>query len=350
MKQLNENLFLSTDMIEAKLRDEFWRYISSLIYEVDPWQEKGQEGLIGSGLSRPFGAMTVGITKFNDQKVRRTRQIVTRSALEMCVVQLVLAGQAQGDFGGIDADIGLGDILIHDLTQVMSGQITAGSRLCIVVPRADLQRLVPRNNLHGIVLRAKNPRTRLLSEYLIGLDKVLADLPQDAIPAAQEALLILLASAINGRDGNSAEDTPLNLPMRQRVIDYIDRNLSNHGLSPQSIMTYFRVSRSHLYRSFEEDGGIAKIIRDRRLDFAYRTLLRRDAKPPSMKEVAHRSGLSDGVHFAKIFKDRFGILPIEVRAGEGLPPETWNRLSSLHDYFCEQASEFDFPGKATTKP
>lgn len=340
---MRDTLFLSTDMVDATIRDEFWRNVSSALYEVDPWNDDDRAGLIGSIGSRPFGSMIVGSTTFNEQKCRRSRQIVTRSALEMCVVQLVLAGEAQGDFNGVDASIKLGDILIHDLTQVMDAQLTAGARLSIVVARSELQRHVSRNTLHGIVLRSENPRTRLLSHYMIGLDKVLGDLQQEAIPAAQEALLILLASAINGRDGDVADDIQINLPMRQRIIEYIDRNIADPNLNLQTIMRYFRVSRSHLYRAFEEDGGIAKLIRDKRLDASYRMLMNPGATKLSIKEAMRQSGLPDNGHFAKIFKERFDMLPSEVQEIDAPLPKIRNQPFSLQDYLHEHASRFKLP-------
>lgn len=339
MSSSSKKVFLSSDMIDAKIRDEYWREVSSLIFEIAPWDINGDAGFRGTVSSRPFGLMTVGTTTFNDQKVWRTRRTVVKSALEICIVQLVLSGECQGDFNGADVAIGPGDVLIHDMTQVMDSQVTAGARISIAITRSDLQRLVSRQTLHGIVLRAQWPTTRLLSEYIRGLDKVLAELPPDAVPAAQEALLILLASAINGQDTETLYDLPVNLPMKQRIAEYIDRCIMDPRLGPQAIMMHFRLSRSHLYRAFATDGGIAKFIRDRRLDLAYRILSSGNTRSLSNKEILHKCGLPLGVHFSKIFKERFGILPTEARDAGAAVTELGAVASTLHTYLSAYVSK-----------
>ena len=335
MPSRQEKLFLSTDMVEEKLRYDYWRQVSSVIYDTTAWNINGDQGLRGTASSRLFGSMVVGATTFNDQKCSRDLKIIARTSLELYIVQLVLSGEGQGDYNGADVNLRQGDILIHDLTQKMAGQVSAGARLSIAVARSEIQRRVKRQNLHGLVLRAESPITHLLSEYMIGLDKVLTDLELDASADAQEALLILLASAING-EGGDIREIPINLPMKQRIIDFIDRNIVDPLLNPQLIMNSFRVSRSHLYRIFDTEGGVARFIRDRRLDLAYRLLSSQNSNGLSNKEIIHRSGLSDTIHFAKIFKERFGILPTETRDAFLIGNPGREEVFRLHRHMHEQ--------------
>lgn len=335
MPSRQKKLFLSTDMVEEKLRYDYWRQVSSVIYDTTSWNINGDNGLRGTASSRPFGAMVVGATTFNDQKCSRDVRIIAKSSLELYIVQLVLFGDSQGDYNGTDVNLRQGDILIHDLTQKMAGQVSCGARLSIAVARSEIHRRVRRENFHGLVLRSEAPITRLLTEYMIGLDKVLTDLELDTSAAAQEALLILLASAINGEDCN-IHDVPINLPMKQRITDYIDRNIVDPLLNPQLIMNNFRVSRSHLYRIFDTEGGISKFIKDRRLDLAFRLLSNQNSNGLSNKEIIHRSGLSDTIHFAKIFKERFGILPTETRNAFLTDDPSRGEVFKLHRYMHEQ--------------
>ncbi len=78
-------------------------------------------------------------------------------------------------------------------------------------------------------------------------------------------------------------------------------------------MQVFRLSRSHLYRAFASDGGVAKVIRDKRLDRAYRILVDRGDKPVSLKEIAYRCGFHDGTQFTHAFKARFNMTPRDAR-------------------------------------
>lgn len=325
----DKKLFWTSDMVDPKIRDENYRAISGLLYDVSPLNINREHGLEGGVGSRAFGNMTLAVTSFNDQKYQRSQKLVSYSGMELYLVQLVLAGQATGDFNGNNVAFNAGDILITDLTQVMVAHSTTGARLAVVIARADVQRLLPGRNLHGVVLKADLPTTRLLAQYLIGLEKVLADLPDDAVPPTQEALLLLLTSALKG-ENNRYDYMPVNVPMRQRIIDFIDANISDPKLGVQLITTQFRVSRSHLYRMFEEDDGIASLIREKRLDLAYRLLSNQKPGRLSIKAVVHRCGFAQSTNFSKMFKERFGVLPADAREQRILLPKQNATPQELH--------------------
>lgn len=322
--------FWSWDMVDPKIREENYREISGFLYDVSVWDVGQYQELRGSVYSHPFGNMTVGLATFNDQKYWRDRRRIARHEMEVYMVQLVLAGCAQGDFNGNNITFKPGDIIITDLTQAMSAQVTSGARLAIVVPRLELQQLVFERNIHGTVLKAEAPTTRLLADYMLSLEKVVSKLDDNAIRASQEALLILLSSALKGAD--VYPDIPVNVPMRQSIIDYINRNITNPNLGPQQIMTRFRVSRSHLYRAFEADGGVAKFIRDKRLDMAYRLLSDPRNTRMSVKELVYKCGFSDRINLSKLFDERFGLFPKEARNQPVLLPKPKIDAPEFHSF------------------
>ncbi|WP_322994198.1 AraC family transcriptional regulator [Castellaniella sp.] len=335
-----QKLFFSTEMVDPDERDECWRDISSIVYEVDPWDRNGIRELHGTVSSRLFGSMVVGRTTFNDQECRRSRQLVVCTDRDLCVIQLVLAGVAQGDYDGQDTQLKPGDVLVHDLTQVMSAHVSTGERLAIIVNRSELRRRVSRRSLHGIVLDGTAPVTRLVADYILGLDRVLLELQESEVPATEEALLLLLANAINGRTTEWCDELPSTAPMRQRIIDFINNNVADPALDPSMIMARFRLSRSHLYRAFEADGGIARFIRERRLDLAYKLLFEKGARELSIKEVIYRCGLSENVQFSKFFKDRFGLPPHEIKDQNKSRFHTKNGPHDFHNYLYKIIRKF----------
>lgn len=328
---------LSTDMVDTNIRDEFWRDVSSIIYDVTPVDDGSAQGLVGSVYSRPLGAMILGKTTFNHQICRRTPQTIIRSALDLYMVQLIITGDYRGDFNGVNVYVRPGDIFILDLAQVLDSQKEAGSRISIVLPRPILEKCMPRRRLHGMVFDRQRATTRLMADYMIGIDRVIGDLKPGEIPAVQESLSILLASAV-GNVSESAEALKVSLPLRQRILDYIDSRLEDPLLGPDMIMQRFRVSRSHLYRAFEPDGGVAKIIREKRLDRAYHLLTNSPSEQIFVKNVARQCGISDGVDFSKSFKARFGILPSEARSIAVSSLTSRSGPLFLHDYLRQEAA------------
>src|SRR5690606_36228398 len=153
-----------------------WREVSKVLYEITPVEEMRSEGLVGSVHSQPLGSMILGKTSFNVQVCRRTPEIIVSSAVDFYIVQLAVAGKYTGDFDGVDLVVRPGDIFILDLARVLDSRKEAGSRLSIVLPRATLEKCLPRRHLHGMVFDRGRATTRLLADYIIGIDKVIGDL------------------------------------------------------------------------------------------------------------------------------------------------------------------------------
>lgn len=332
-----KKVFWSWDMADPQTREENYREISGYLYDVSVWDVGQYTNLRGSVYSHSFGNMTVGHAAFNDQKYWRDRKRIVRHEMEVYMVQLVLAGRAQGDFNGNNISFNPGDIIITDLMQVMNAQVTSGARLAVVIPRSDLQRLVFNRNIHGIRLKAEMPSTKLLSEYLISLERVVPKLNHVEILAAQEALLILLSSVLKGAE--SYPDMPVNVPMRQNIVDYINRHLSNPVLGPEHIIARFRISRSHLYRAFEGDGGVATFIRDKRLDLAHRLLSDPRNTGLSVKTLLHMCGLPERTNLSKLFNERFGIFPREARNQAIILPKSKMPASEFHTFLKGKVEE-----------
>lgn len=337
MTLFDREFSLSTNMVDKTIRNDFWRDVSSIIYDVSAVEDEGAPELSGSVYSRPIGSLILGKTTFNRQICRRTPQSIVRSALDLYVVQFILAGDYRGDFNGTAVSARAGDIFILDLSQVLDSQKEPGARISLVLPRPMLERWAPRKHLHGMVFPGERATTRLIADYMLGIERVIGDLTPREIPAVEESLSILIASAVDGdRAGRGA--AAVTLPLRQRILDYIDSRLDDPQLGPETILKRFRLSRSHLYRAFEEEGGVARLIREKRLDRAYDLLARAAGSPISVKEAAGRCGISPGADFSKLFKARFGISASEVRGLAMTAPRWSGTPLVLHGHLHDQAT------------
>lgn len=328
--------FLSTDMVDVHAREDFWREIIKPVYDVISVGDAQEEGFSGYVKSRPFGTLILGSTRFNGQNYQRTTKVIAQGGLDHYFLQVLLAGGIRSDCNGVNARAEPGDVMIFDLTQVISSRAEAGARISVVIPRTELAQRVGWRNLHGMVLSGRNPAVGVLINYMKGVSGTAGLLNPHETVAAQEAMMILLAACINGVE-NTLPELPVNQPMRKRILDYIDEGLTNPLLGPHSIMQHFRVSRSHLYRTFEIDGGVARIIRDKRLDLAYRWLIDRSRRPLSLKEIAYRCGFRDGPQFSKLFKARFGMSAKEARA-MAIPLPERTDLVDFQRHLSDQAN------------
>jgi AraC-like DNA-binding protein len=309
-----DEVFISTQLVDKSLRSEFWREASRPFYETSPIVGSESDDLEGAIRSREIAGLTFASVAFNAQRYKRDRRIIAYSELDHYLVAIVTAGTISGDGSGTNFSAKTGDICVLDLAQVLQSEVTSGGTISVLIPRPALAKATSFANLHGRVLAAELPMTKLLTTYLEGMKSLETNLSDDNRAAVQEALITLLAAAVQG--GNPADDGEvryLSLALRQRVLDFIDQNINNPALSLDLILRRFNVSRAHVYRAFAEDGGIASLIRDRRLDAAFLELKQKNLAFPSIAKIAFGHGFSNATHFTRCFRARFGLTPNEAR-------------------------------------
>ena len=335
-----DEVLLSTDFVEPSLRDEVWREITKPYFETTQRAEDGDIALEGSVLSRSVGTLLTGPTTFNRQHYNRDRRIVLQSGLDHYLLQLFVSGSLEGDCDGRAISVEPGDICAFDLARTFTSSVHAGSTISVMLPRERVDKAAGGRSLHGVVLKAGSPVTRLLTDFIVSLSAVSADLERADALALEGAAIDLLASGLARQLPDGAlGDQALAHVLRRRVLDFIDANLSDPELGPALLMRRFRVSRAHLYRMFAGDGGVARVVRERRLDAAFRELVRPDASSRSISEIAYRLGFSGSTQFLRAFRARFGMTPSEARHEGAQPVLADRRLAQVQARFVEYVQQ-----------
>lgn len=100
----------------------------------------------------------------------------------------------------------------------------------------------------------------------------------------------------------------------RKFVGLIERVYTDGAYNVERLSKEMAMSRGHLYRKVREVTGLSPVsyLNDYRLRKAME-LLR--AGCPSVGEAAYATGFSSPAYFAKMFKNRFGITPTEVRKG-----------------------------------
>lgn len=329
-------LFLSTEMVDPGVRTELWREVTRSFFETVPSGDNDKAPLEGSIRSLALGSLLIGPTSFNGQTYRRDRRLILASSLDNYMVQLFVAGRLEGDCEGRSMAVLAGDICVFDLARSFNTRVQDGSTLTVMLPRERVDKLTGGVNLHGTVLKAGLPVTRLLSDFIVSLAQVGQHLDAADVPGIEEAAVALLSSGLSRHA--PVQDPVLAQVLRRRVLELIDANLAEPKLDPAMLMRHFRVSRAHLYRMFAMDGGVATVIRDRRLDAAYRHLRRSSGGSASITDVALRYGFSNSSQFLRAFKARFEMTPSEARLAQ--PPILADeRLSAVQGEFALYAQQ-----------
>lgn len=98
-------------------------------------------------------------------------------------------------------------------------------------------------------------------------------------------------------------------------------NLADPMLTADALCTAFGVSRATLYRRFDEGGGVARYLRNSRLDRCLFDLAGCAHERGRIAQVARRWGFHDPSTFNRLFKERFGVPPSDCSSSDFAPAE-----------------------------
>jgi AraC-like DNA-binding protein len=144
------------------------------------------------------------------------------------------------------------------------------------------------------------------------------------VPSAQppDAVLDLLAARLGQVTGTPAaaadrlEDDRSKL--LTRIHRFIESNLRDPELSPQSVAAAHYFSLRYLQKLFQSEGTTVNAwIRSRRLEKCRAELLDPRHQNRSIAAVGARWNLSPASYFSRVFREAYGISPREMRASAG---------------------------------
>ncbi|WP_282080109.1 hybrid sensor histidine kinase/response regulator [Aquimarina algiphila] len=117
-------------------------------------------------------------------------------------------------------------------------------------------------------------------------------------------------SKISGAEEN-ANTVPIDKEFIQKVLTFINENISDPDLNVEALASQLNLSRSQLYRKIKALTGqtVNQFLRNVRLERAKEILETGSAK---VSEVCYKVGFSSPSYFTKCFKAHFNILPTEI--------------------------------------
>lgn len=117
--------------------------------------------------------------------------------------------------------------------------------------------------------------------------------------------------AISGASENE-NATSIDKVFIQKILSYINENISDSNLSVESLASELNLSRSQLYRKVKTLTGqsVNEFLRKIRLQRAKQKLENGSA---TISEVCYQVGFSSRSYFTKCFKAHFGVLPTDVQ-------------------------------------
>ncbi len=328
-------LTFNTIDIAERCRVDYIRRIFAPIAKVFPIDESNIYG--EAQIRRVQGVILVNVSA-GSYHYERSEELIWQSNLDMYMLTIAMEGcHCHSSEGGEEVKVMEGDILLVDLAKSCRGITNKGKHLQIYIPKDLLNHQLDGVRVHkDILLKASKPMTKILKDYMLGLFEVALRLQEKEASVTLYTFLSLLVTALKStvpqdllylNDYTKGGDL-----LKSRVIDFIEINIKNPDLKIEVLTKNFRVSRAHLYRAFDEDGGVVSIIRNKRLDMAYHELLN-PMNSRTVTQIAHEYGFSSSNQFYRVFRQRYGFSPNEIKRNQAKFSLYLNIKNDLYEHF-----------------
>jgi AraC-like DNA-binding protein len=245
---------------------------------------------------------------FTPQRSVRTRRHAAES--DHFQLQCYRRGGVVGSRGGRPFRLGPDRIGLCDGRcehEALANESSEGLSLCI--PRARIDAALPSDR--PTVCWSKGTPGWLL---LAGAARTLRNGVQQWSAAEARDAAEGFIGLLNGLLGGREDRKPVKRLWLLTIKRYIDAHLHDADLDAATLCRVFGCSRASLYRLFQEHGGVASYLCERRLSRCFAEFAAAPERRGRVRKIAERWGFNDPSHFNRLFKKQFGMLPSEVPA------------------------------------
>jgi AraC-like DNA-binding protein len=259
------------------------------------------------------------VARTSAQRSVRLPETIRMDRHDFVGIILLQRGAITGDLDGHRVEVGPGEALVADFARPSSLEHSDHELITIGLERELVEQRLPwLAALNGAVVdrQAAEPLFRHVQELV---DQLRAD---QARPLDLEARTLTewIAAMIAPPADGAAPSRRMAEDLRafERATAFIEANLDHEDLDPSAIWKAANVSRSRLYRLFAPVGGVARYMIQQRLLRAH-DALSNAGDPRTISAIAYDCGFTNVAHFARTFRDAFGVTASQVRtAGEPL--------------------------------
>jgi len=294
---------------------ELWRNGMTPLFEMDALDAKARESFAVQLTSYQFADVAIASGSSSAAMFQRTAPMVARSSLDNICLLVYSKGGCALEAEGRDAEVHAGDVCFFDLSRPSALRAPNYQSLTLILPRASLQpHVADLDGLHGRILRKSSP----LNAMLVGhLRTLFAEAPMlsttDGRAAANGTAALIAAFAGTSGNGRSMIARSSSAASLLTFRQFIEANLEDFDLGPESMCRQLGVSRATLYRAFEPMGGVRHYILQRRLARARKLISDPAHVHHRVGAIAFRCGFSNVSVFSRSFHQAYGVSATEMR-------------------------------------
>lgn len=307
-----------TDDLPEKEQFDFWREaVCDEFVHLDCKQmDKGHfNGEIRGGMGIPNLSFSEVVS--DPQYVERSKHQISRSSEAEFLISFQLAKQGIVRQAGREALLEPGHFALYDSTQPYS--LTFNERFhqfVVQMPHEVLSRhLVNPEQYTAIPISGESGLGAVLTSFIFSLVREMNSARQVPTELSENLVnMIAMAFSSSVMLEQFGDQTAVRDSLKQRILQYIDNNLCDPGLTNQCIADSQGISIRYLHKLFQgEDETLHALILNRRLEKGRQLLQDPNHAGHSIEQIAYSLGFVSPSHFSRSFKKHFGASPSDYR-------------------------------------
>ncbi len=293
-----------------------WRELASPIFDVHPREPEAD------------ASVDIDINTSNDlllSKIASPAQLLVHdpaARTDIChdylLFERFLSGGGHGQVADTGFDIAPSHLHLIDMSQHYQTLQQRSQSRGIFIPHAAIGYVRGEEPVLTSV-ELNSPQGRLLAAAHAEMLAALERDNEDSATLLVQTFLELVSRLMLSRGIRQSTTQNQDLPLKLLLRDFVSANLHRPDLDMGMLTSAFGVSRATIYRHFDEDGGIVRHIRNRRLDRCFLELAKTKRERGRVAAVARRWHFTDATHFSRLFRERFGMSPSRIFSSRAQP-------------------------------
>ncbi|MEJ2761088.1 MAG: helix-turn-helix domain-containing protein [Gammaproteobacteria bacterium] len=307
----------STEALQQKAKVAYWNDVICDVFtamETDPLDLSRFDGKVSCD---QLGQLSFSKVVSLPANVSHSRKHVARANLHHFFLHLQARGKLALQQNGVQTLLGEGDFAISDSSYPYQLSYSEPCETIVLgIPASALRSRIPQpEQLSCVFMSGRSGLSNTASVMLKSLwRQVESGIPEAYGPRIADNLLDIIATAYSLSQGSRTSRSATTGARLVQIKRFIESNLHDPELTPRKIAAAFNISPRYLHMLFSnEEESVSHYILRRRLEECARQMTDVFWRGKTITEIAFHTGFNNSTHFARVFKEQFGVTPREYR-------------------------------------